>query len=248
MNEGEAGSADDSLCRLTYALLSRPYYRCRDGCQWLCRHAELLARHCRTSHRTGAGLAAYRHRQCALRTNELCLGRASATFLHRHGGSLAAGLVLAFNGTLSGTPTVSGSFGFTVTATDRGNFTASQAYTLQVNSPQIAITPALLANVTASNAYALTFAAPGGAAPYNFVQSKGALPPGLTFDANGRVSGTPQTGGSFAFTVEAIDANGFAGTQDLSLTVDGEIPVAQDQSAGLLAGTTAQCVEGEGCQ
>ncbi|GHD20829.1 hemagglutinin [Tianweitania populi] len=154
-------------------------------------------------------------------------------------GTLPQGLALAANGVLSGTPTVSGSFAFTVTATDHGNFTASQAYTLRVDAPQVAVTPASLSNATAGNAYAITFAASGGAAPYSFAVSGGELPTGLVFDTGGRLSGTPQTGGSFAFTIEATDANGFAATVDLSLTVDGEIPVAQNQSAALLAGTTS---------
>ncbi|MBS9721441.1 putative Ig domain-containing protein [Tianweitania sp. BSSL-BM11] len=154
------------------------------------------------------------------------------------GGALPSGLTLGASGSLSGTPTVSGSFAFTVTATDRGNFTATQAYTLQVDAPEISITPASLSNATAGNAYAVTFAASGGAAPYSFAVSGSTLPPGLALDTEGRLSGTPQTGGSFAFTIKATDANGFAGTEDVSLTVDGEIPVAQDQSAGLLAGTT----------
>src|SRR3546814_5701124 len=46
-------------------------------------------------------------------------------------GSLPAGLNLASNGTLSGTPTASGTFNVTVTATDANSQTAEHAYTLR---------------------------------------------------------------------------------------------------------------------
>ncbi|WP_133501437.1 autotransporter domain-containing protein, partial [Cognatilysobacter terrigena] len=47
-------------------------------------------------------------------------------------GTLPAGLTLASNGTLSGTPTADGAFSFTVTATDALGFTATQAYAFTV--------------------------------------------------------------------------------------------------------------------
>ncbi len=50
-------------------------------------------------------------------------------------GALPAGLTLAANGTLSGTPTATGSFAFTVTATDASSFSGSQAFTLAVTAP-----------------------------------------------------------------------------------------------------------------
>jgi len=51
-------------------------------------------------------------------------------------GVLPPGLTLATNGTLSGKPTSAGSFTFTVTATDHGGATGSQAYTLVVPAPK----------------------------------------------------------------------------------------------------------------
>ncbi|NCT70123.1 MAG: autotransporter domain-containing protein [Xanthomonadaceae bacterium] len=64
-------------------------------------------------------------------------------------GALPAGLTLASNGTLSGTPTAGGSFSFTVTASDSstgaGPYTSSQTYTLAVNSA-----PPLVANDVAT--------------------------------------------------------------------------------------------------
>jgi large repetitive protein len=49
-------------------------------------------------------------------------------------GAPPSGLTLAANGVLSGTPTATGSFSFTVTATDGTNPNGSQAYTLSVDA------------------------------------------------------------------------------------------------------------------
>ncbi len=56
-------------------------------------------------------------------------------------GTLPPGLTLATNGTLSGKPTSAGSFTFTVTATDHGGATGSQAYTLVVPAPKALPSP-----------------------------------------------------------------------------------------------------------
>lgn len=59
-------------------------------------------------------------------------------------GTLPPGIGLSSAGVLSGTPTATGSYAFTLTATDSLGFTGSQAYTVIVNAPTIAITPATL--------------------------------------------------------------------------------------------------------
>jgi len=55
------------------------------------------------------------------------------------------------------------------------------------------------------------------------------LPPGLTLDSSGLLSGTPTSAGTnnglFNFTVEAVDANGNSGVQTLSLLVTNLPPV-----------------------
>src|SRR5690606_11538773 len=57
-------------------------------------------------------------------------------------GALPAGLSLSADGEVSGTPTATGSFAFTIAVTDSstgtGPFTATQAYTLQVEAPALA--------------------------------------------------------------------------------------------------------------
>jgi hypothetical protein len=65
--------------------------------------------------------------------------------------------------------------------------------------------------------YSYTIPTLRGTAPVAFTVAGGSLPPGLTLDSSGLLSGTPATAGSFSFTVRATDANGLTG--DLAATL-----------------------------
>ncbi len=143
------------------------------------------------------------------------------------GGALPAGIVLASDGTLSGTPTSGGTFSFTVTATDSstgtGPFSVSAVYTLAIDAPTLAVTPPTLANATTAQAYSQAFSTTGGVAPYAYAVTAGTLPTGLALSPAGVLSGTPTQGGTFGFTVTATDASTGAGpysaSQAVTLTV-----------------------------
>lgn len=129
-------------------------------------------------------------------------------------GALPDGLTLDSDGTLHGTPTVGGSFTFTVTATDDNGCTGQFEYTLQTGCPTITIDPAALPAAQKGVAYSQTLTASGGTGPYTYAVTAGSLPPGLTLDPNtGVLSGTPTANGSYSFTVTATDANGCTGSQ-----------------------------------
>src|SRR5262249_50397825 len=55
-------------------------------------------------------------------------------------GTPPGGLPLPSDGPLTGTPTAAGSFPFTVTATDSGQYTSSQVYTLTIDKAALTIT------------------------------------------------------------------------------------------------------------
>ncbi|MFG6489634.1 putative Ig domain-containing protein [Roseateles sp. BYS78W] len=159
-------------------------------------------------------------------------------------GSLPAGLSLASNGTLSGTPTAGGSFNFTVTATDSstgtGPFTAtSGVLTLVVAAPTITVAPASLTAATVGSAYSSTVTASGGTSAYTYAVTAGALPAGLSLSSSGTLSGTPTSGGTFNFTVTATDsstgAGPYTGSRAYSLTVNGPTISVTPASLGAAA-------------
>ncbi|HTJ13201.1 MAG TPA: putative Ig domain-containing protein [Dinghuibacter sp.] len=166
-------------------------------------------------------------------------------------GNLPAGLTLASDGTLSGTPTAGGSFTFTITATDAstgtGPYTGSQAYTLVVNAPVISLAPTTLPNAMIAASYNASVGATGGTSPYTYAVTSGSLPAGLTLASDGTISGTPTAGGSFTFTVTATDASTgagpYTGSQSYTLTVNAPAGISV-APATLPAGSYGQVYAG----
>jgi subtilase family serine protease len=91
--------------------------------------------------------------------------------------------------------------------------------------PSITLSPSALADGIDATAYSATISASGGAAPYTYAVTSGALPAGLTLSSSGTLSGTPTASGSASFTVTATDANGCTGSQAYSLTILVQPPV-----------------------
>jgi outer membrane autotransporter protein len=141
-------------------------------------------------------------------------------------GALPPGLSFT-GGNITGTPTTPGSYSISVTATDSGAtgtgapFSIKQAYTIEVPSPVITLSPAVLANGTAAVPYAQTLSGSGGVAPLTFTLGGGTLPAGISLSAGGVLSGTPTEAGSFTFSVAASDANGQSGSRSYTLVIDG---------------------------
>jgi hypothetical protein len=133
------------------------------------------------------------------------------------GGALPGGLTLNPAGSLSGTPTASGTFSFTVTVTGAGGCSGSRNYTLSIGCASLNWTPASLPNAQAGVAYHQTVTA-SGAASYGLLT--GNLPPGLTLNAaTGVLSGMATATGTYNFTLQAIAAGGCSGTRAYSVTV-----------------------------
>ena len=132
-------------------------------------------------------------------------------------GTLPTGLSLSSAGVLSGTPTSTASFTFTITATDANGCPGSRSYTLAPSCPLIVITPATATRATVGTAYSQTLSASGGQAPYgSWTVTSGTLPTGLALNAStGVISGTPTTsnGAGTSVTFRVTDANGCTGSQ-----------------------------------
>lgn len=138
-------------------------------------------------------------------------------------GSLPAGMSLSSAGTLSGTPTAGGTFNFTVRATDAVSTVGSHAYTITVSAPTINITTTTISAITAGIAYSQVINASGGTAPYTYDITEGSLPTGLSLAANGTLSGTPTTAGSYSFTVTATDSSTGVGPYSRSHSYAGTV-------------------------
>ncbi len=119
------------------------------------------------------------------------------------------------NGVLSGTPTVTGSFPISFTATNSAGFSV-QGFTLTVDSKP-AITSANKTTFTEGTAGSFTVTATGSPTPT--ITESGTLPNGVTFN-NGVLSGTPTEGGVYTITFTAANGVGSGAVQSFTLTVD----------------------------
>ena len=100
-------------------------------------------------------------------------------------GSLPGGLNLSSGGVLSGTPTVTGTFNFTIRITDSGLIAqvADKAFRLTINPvipPIVISTESPLPAGIVGSSYSQTFTATGGTPAYTWSLASGILPPGKT--------------------------------------------------------------------
>jgi large repetitive protein len=138
-------------------------------------------------------------------------------------GTLPTGLSLnTSTGGFTGTSTHSGTFAFTITATDGHGYTGSQSYSLTPTAPTFTFAPTSLPTATVYAAYSQTLTASGGVSAYTYSES-GTLPSGITLTAGGVLSGTDSAGsqaGSYPITVTSTDGDGFSGSTSYTLVVN----------------------------
>jgi hypothetical protein len=149
-------------------------------------------------------------------------------------GWLPAGLKLAGDGTLAGTPEVPGEFNFTALVTDSSTpaRSASKQFVLRVPAHGLAILTSnpILPWTRAGADYQVRFAAWGGLKPYSWTAS-GPLPSGLKLQRDGTLAGRPEQGGDFPITVMVSDARQSV-SREFSLHVS---PARIDKFGGVIA-------------
>ena len=136
------------------------------------------------------------------------------------GGMLPPGLSFASNGNITGTPTSTGSFSFTVQATDQASAVVSGSFSILIAPAQLVLTSGnSLPNGAVGTAYPQQiFTAAGGVTPYVFSISSGSLPAGLAL-TSGQIGGTPTTAGSSSFMLLVTDSAGQTSKVSLSILV-----------------------------
>jgi len=154
-------------------------------------------------------------------------------------GALPPGLGLnGATGAITGTPTSTGPFGFTVQVVDSTTVpqVTSQALSITVGAAAPNVTTASpMPDGTLGTAYDQSLAASGGNPPYvAWAITAGALPPGLDLDAaTGAITGTPTAAGTYPFTAQVTDSASQIGTKALSITILSDPSVT---TAGLPSG------------
>ena len=126
-------------------------------------------------------------------------------------GKLPAGLSIS-GSSITGTPTETGTFNFTVRATDSGSPAQTATRALSILISQISITTLqLLPEATNGIAYSVTLAAKDGIAPLTWSDPNSTLPPGLTINSStGVISGTPIGANTTDVNIQVKDSSGLA--------------------------------------
>ena len=148
------------------------------------------------------------------------------------GGTLPGGLTLSSQGVLSGTPSASGTFNFTVKVTDQSSNTASEGITMAVVSPLSIVTTSPLPSDIVGTAYSQTLAAAGGAGGYSWALFSGALPAGITLNSAGLLSGTPTASGTFVFVAQVTDSASSSLTRSFAIDITGLLGIATGPALG----------------
>ena len=156
-------------------------------------------------------------------------------------GTLPAGFTLNSDGTISGSPTAKGTYKFTVKASigSSGIISATKEYTITIadNQPSYSLTVKneSLSSGTVNKSYAETLKAEltGAELPASWSYT-GTLPPGLTLNTSGTITGTPTKAGEYTFTVKAV-FGAFEGAKSFTVKItaggDTELPEAEDDIA-----------------
>ena len=138
-------------------------------------------------------------------------------------GALPAGLSLdAATGTISGTPLVTGTFSFAITAADvtEPANAASAGGSIVIGAAPVALTTTSLPAGRERVSYKATLTATGGSGVVTW-SAIGPLPGGLTLNATtGVIAGTPTLAGSYTVTLMATDAADATNVATVGYAVD----------------------------
>lgn len=134
-------------------------------------------------------------------------------------GNLPPGLTLSSGGLLSGSSATPGTFVFTLLVRDSSGSLARFNQVIRISAPQLTFTTNRVPDININQPYFAAFSAVNGAGPYTFTLMEGTLPAGITLAANGNLTGTATTLGSFPISVRLTDSQGSVSTLSALLNV-----------------------------
>ncbi|MBX7220297.1 MAG: putative Ig domain-containing protein [Blastocatellia bacterium] len=137
---------------------------------------------------------------------------ATGTVTFSTASTLPNGLTLSTGGVLSGTPTQTGTFPITVTATGQAGCTGTgTTYNLVISCQTITVTNPGTASGTRGSAFSQTFTQTGAIGGATFTTAS-TLPNGISLSTGGVLAGTPTQTGTFPVVVTVTDGGGCTGT------------------------------------
>lgn len=138
-------------------------------------------------------------------------------------GSYPTSVSASAGGVWSGTPTVAGTFNFTMEACDSQPVCATRALSILISDIP-GITTSSLPNGTVNTPYSQTIAGTGGSTPYTFTVFSGALCDGLSLAANGDLTGTPTMVETCSFVIRLTDNAAATDDQALQIGINASAP------------------------
>ncbi|MBI2685637.1 MAG: hypothetical protein HYX27_04920 [Acidobacteria bacterium] len=134
-------------------------------------------------------------------------------------GALPNGITLSPEGKLSGIPTAAGAYPFAIMATDQAGRGLQSNCKLTIGAQALNIqTSCPLPTITTGEPFSTDLNVSGGQGPYIW-SIVGTLPPGVTLESTGKLSGSANDAGSWRFLLLIRDKNGLLGAKNCALSV-----------------------------
>ena len=134
---------------------------------------------------------------------------------------LPPGLSINSTGLITGTPSAGGHFEATVTAQDTTGASGSAVLGWAVHNTVTVTDPGPQASAAGNAVTTLQIQASDSASGQTLTYTATGLPPGLSLNSTGLITGTPSAGGDFEATVTAQDTTGASGSAVFEWTVSG---------------------------
>lgn len=140
-----------------------------------------------------------------------------APYTYRVIGTLPPGISLAASGALSGSPSESGIYTFSIQATDVTGVSALKTFTIDVSSLRYSGANPL--EIPSAEPLSVALPVEGGASPVRWERLSGVLPPGVSLSAAGVLTGTTSNPGRYVVVLRMTDAAGRTAQVELPLVV-----------------------------